>query len=185
MIKQILIAVSLLLFSSGISAQSYFADYVIIGSSYTYIRHTTQDFYGAKTGHFNELTWNANLGVRLSKRLVFGLQVLNITNLHKEDKKRYTMYGSFFQYNFLPQEQHRFFGEVSINRGNYCVCKEEIPIQKDNLYYLGFGLGYDLPIKWVKNLYLDLSFVYYPILYKLKENYAYTQYIIGLNYRIN
>jgi hypothetical protein len=46
------------------------------------------------------------------------------------------------------------------------------------------GLGYDLPIKKIRNLYLDLSFISYAILNNIEERYLYTQYIIGLNYRL-
>jgi hypothetical protein len=165
-------------------AQRDYASYAIVGSSLTYMWFTD---YDNQENNYDEYTWNINMGIKLNKRIVSGLQILNIYSSKKHTKKDYyAIYGFFTQYNLFKRQTHRLFIESSIKRGNYCITKTEyLPSKKDNLYYFGFGGGYDLPIKWVPNLYLDLAFMKYFILNKVPAKDSYSQYIIGLNYRIN
>ena len=58
-------------------SQPYFADYMVVGSSLTYLQITNKDDYGNKNG-YDEYTWNVNTGIRVSKRLFTGMQVLMI-----------------------------------------------------------------------------------------------------------
>lgn len=170
--------------NSYIKAQRYFADYMVIGTSLTYMRNSNKDSYKTDYG-YDEFTWNTNVGIQISKRLFTGLQVLNIYSSQISlPKKYYVVYGLFSQYDFLKSIEHRLFAEISINRGNYCTCVD-IPYQVDDLYYIGFGAGYDYPIKKIPNLYLDISFINYSILNKIDDKYGYTQYVIGLNYRLD
>lgn len=169
--------------NSYIKAQRYFADYMIIGTSLTYMRNSNKDSYKTDYG-YDEFTWNTNIGIQISKRLFTGLQVLNIYSSQISfPKKYYVVYGLFSQYDFLKSNKNRLFAEISFNRGNYCI-GDNIPYQVDDLHYVGFGAGYDYPIKKIPNLYLDLSFISYYILDKISDKYSYTQYIIGLNYRL-
>jgi hypothetical protein len=181
--KTLLLAFQLILFLPCITdGQSYFAEYMIAGTSLTYIRDSREIYQNYKSSD-DEYTWNINVGVAMSKRIFAGLQWLNIyASEVSTPKEYYSVYGLFSQYNFLKNQQHRLFLELSFNRGNFCT-RDYQPFRKDNLYYLGSGLGYDLPIKKIRNLYLDLSFISYAI---LNNNYRglYNQYIIGLNYRI-
>jgi len=165
-------------------AQRFFADYMIVGSSLTYMRNSNLDSYQTDYG-YSEFTWNFNVGIRVSKRIFTGLQVLNIYSSQISTKKDYyAVYGLFTQYDFFNKKPHRLFAEISVSRGNYCTCSG-LPTKVDDLYYIGPGIGYDLPIKWVSGLHLDLSFINYFILNNIQDKYAYTQYVIGLNYRIN
>ncbi len=182
-VKRILL-IFLSVFSLGLSAQKYFGDYMIVGSSLTYIPQVTKDTYGTYWG-YTEYTWNINWGIRFSKRFFTGLQLLNIYSSEVYTKKQsYHIYGLFTQFDFLPDKKSRFFAEFSVNRGDYSV-SSGMPTRKRNLYYLGTGLGYDLPIKWVPNLYLDLSFLIYARPDDISSQNWYTQYVVGLNYKID
>ncbi len=165
------------------SAQRYFADYLIAGTSMTYMQNTSKDVNHNLSGYI-EWTWNVNLGMRLSKRAVGGIQLLNIysSEVYKR-KDYYNLYGVFIQYNLISnKEPNRFFIEASINRSNYCLCSE-LPSHHNKLPYLGVGGGFDWQIKKIKNLFIDLSFISYFNLKGFEEKSAYTQYVVGLNYR--
>jgi hypothetical protein len=156
---------------------------MIVGTSLTWIWTTT-----LVDGDFNiysEYTWNTNIAVSLSKRVYIGIQLLNIYAQDKNKSfERFTIYGLFAQYNILRNTDHRFFIETSISRGNFCTCGDFLPRKKENLYYWGLGIGYDLPLNIVLNgLYADFSFLNYLILSPVYDKYNYTQYVIGLNYR--
>jgi hypothetical protein len=153
---------------------------MIAGTSLTYIWNNEQPKI-----YQNEITWNINVGISISKRIFSGIQVLNIYQWETaEPKEYYNIYGLFTQYNFLRRTDHRFFAEISINRGNYNCFTEEKPFRENNLYFAGIGFGYDLPIKFVRGLYLDLSFISYYNLFPFQGmDGDYNQYIAGLNYR--
>lgn len=170
---------------SFVDAQSYFADYLIAGTSLTYIPQISEDANQNITG-YTELTWNINLAMRVNKRFVTGIQLLNIYSSEVYKKKDYyNIYGVFTQFSFFKKrETHRFFAEASINRGNYSVCGD-LPSYEAEVYYLGLGGGFDLPVIVIPNLYLDLSFISYLNVESFPNNCAYTQYVVGLNYRFN
>jgi hypothetical protein len=160
--------------------ERYFAEKFIIGTSLTYIRNS-YEYYTV----FNEYTWNANIGISLSKRLFSGLQLLNVyTNeQHSKSINNHSIVGIFSQYDFFQFQDFRLFAELSLSTGNYST-SGFIPSKREGLYYLGVGIGLDYPLKFIKGLSLDLSFVTYEILNKIENKYSYTQYIVGLNYRI-
>lgn len=165
-------------------SQGYFAKYMIVGTSVTHVRNSAKEKFGDIVG-YDELTWNSNIGIQIHSKTILGMQLLNIyTSDLYTSRKYYTVYGIFSQYNFLKHKKKRLFAELSINKGNYFVGKS-IPYQIDGLYYLGFGAGYDMSIKKIPNLYIDLSFLNYYILNKISDKIGYTQYIIGLNYRFH
>lgn len=182
--KSILISLFIIGWVFEAKSQQYFANYMIIGTSLTYMRNSEKDYYKTDFG-YDEYTWNLNVGIQISKRVFTGLQLLNIYSSQITAPKDYfNIYGLFTQYNVLKSETHRLFAEVSFNRGNYCTCND-IPYYFNNLYYIGFGVGYDLPIKKIPNLYFDFSFINYSIINKIYDKYGYTQYIVGINYRLN
>lgn len=156
---------------------------MIVGTSVSHVRNTNVDKFGEKVG-YDEITWNSNIGIQVHSKTLVGLQLLNIyTSELYDSRKYYTVYGLFSQYNFLKHKQKRLFAELSIHKGNYFVGKS-IPYQIDGLYYVGFGAGYDMPIKKIPNLYFDFSFLNYYVLNRIQDKDNYTQYVIGLNYRI-
>jgi len=159
---------------------------LIVGSSYTYIWDNDNSITAPNYTYY-ENTWNVNVAVSLNRRVYMGIQSLFLfTQGSRVDKENYVIYGLFTQFDLMPKRDTRFFIETSISRGDYCTCGVSDPYRKKNLYYWGFGAGFDRPLKFIsENLYLDLSFVNYIILNKYNVKYNYTQYIIGLNYRFN
>ena len=184
-IIRILFVLLFFLVALSVEAQQerYFAKNMIVGSSFTWIWKTSSD--PAISYKFNEYTWNINTAVSMTRRLYLGLQLLNIyTQGSNQSLETFKIYGMFAQYNLLKQTDHRLFVETSLNRGNYCTCGDSEPYQKDNLYYWGIGGGYDLPLKKIlPGLYVDIAFINYLIVSAVEDKYAYTQYVIGLNYR--
>lgn len=181
-----LILLSLLLIEcySSATAQRDFADHMMIGTSLTYLRFNEKDIYKNNYG-YDEFTWNTNIGVSISKHIFAGLQILNIFSSQiSKPKNHYIIYGLFSQFNIINFKGHRLFAEASFNQGNYCLCGD-IPYKADDLYYLGIGVGYDFPFKKIPNLYLDFSFMTYPMLNKIEGKDVYNQYVVGLNYRFN
>ena len=178
--KIILILLFTLIFSNSFSQKKnkHFFNTVIFGSSLTYLLLDNSNY-----DSFQEFTWHVNGAISLHKQVFVGTQVLTIfyknTNPGWEN---YYIYGLFGQFDFMPKQKFRLFIETSINKGNYCICWNE-PYLKNNLFYLGFGFGCDIPIKFLSDkLFLDLSFYNYAILNKIEEKSNYTQYIIGINY---
>ncbi len=171
-------------FSIQAQQNRYFAKNMIIGSSLTWIYEKSFD-YPIQKG-FNEYTWNVNISVSMNKRLYLGLQLLNIyTSGTDIPSENFSIYGLFAQYNLLSRTDHRFFLESSINRGDYCTCGKYEPYRMNDLHYFGIGIGYDLPIKkLLPGLYVDFSFLNYFLLNRINSKYNYTQYVIGLNYRL-
>ncbi len=188
--KHIITLLLLLSFSRlGLKAQqTYFANYLIIGSSFTCKPFSE---YTHNQNHrkfvFVENTWNFNAGIRLSRKFFLGTQMFHIFTHDKvaAQKDYHAMYGLFLQYNLLRNEQHRLFPEISLNYGNFYSHRDDFLIHKNNVFHVGYGIGYDLPISPIKNLYLDLSFIFYSSLNNNPKKDLFTQYIIGLNYRIN
>lgn len=187
------------LFPLNGQVQSNFADRLIIGSSLTYIWDFSQTTQASPTPKYNEYTWNNNIALRLSRNMYFGLSYLNIyTNgsiIQRNQNKwnHYSIIGLFTQYDLedtfrriakLPQHERtsyrRAFIEISGNLGDYCTCGQEDPYRHKNLFYYGIGAGYEFPI--INSVYLDLSFMSYYLTIKNTDKYAYTQYVIGINY---
>ena len=158
-------------------------DKIVFGTSLTSIKNVRD----AGSGQFihREKTWNLNLSTNINKNFRVGIQYLAIfTSLNKKDNQSFFIAGAFGQYNLLPGifKKTRLYIETSINTGNYCTCNPDDPYQKDNLYYHGLGLGFDIPIrKW---LHFDIGFMNYNILNNYPPKYNYTQYILGLDFQV-
>jgi len=160
--------------------ESYFLKSLVFGTSLTF----KWDGSAFNSDFFQEYTWHMNGGITLHKQAIIGIQTLKI--LSKSGSKAWNssyIYGFFTQYDFFPKQKFRLFSELSINRGNYCTCGNFDPYTVENLNYLGYGFGFDLPISSHSDkLVLDVSFYNYLILNDIDAKYNYTQYIIGLNY---
>ncbi len=156
------------------------------GSSLTYIWNSNVSDYPVGKNFYEEYTWNLNIATSINKRIMAGFQVLNIfTSGTHVNNENYLMYGFFSQFDFFSKKKVSLFAELSINRGDYCTCGHIDPYRKNNIWYMGFGGGLEVPIKTIsENLFLDLSWINYQILNKIKTKYNFTQYIIGLNYHI-
>ena len=164
-----------------------FANRFIIGSSLNYIRNkNTNNSFDLNLKH-REFTWNKDVAVNLTSSIYLGFSHRNIytsgsTVVPQSTKNSFQMTGIFTQYDFLPKEKSRLFAELSLNYGNYCTCGINginDPFKEPDLYYLGWGGGFDYPITNI--LSIDLSFISHHILNDILRKYAYTQYVIGLN----
>lgn len=175
-----LILVVCLLFTSIVHGQSGFADYLSVGSSITYMNFNEDEIQN------KEITWAVNLGVPITQRILLGLNYLNITTRIKNSisnenyNKDYFVVGAFVQYDFLKNYKSRLFGEAGVYTGNYCTCDEISGFQKDDLFYYNWGAG----VNWhlYRGLFLDISFNAYYIINDVFLKFAYTQYVVGLDY---
>lgn len=174
----------LVLLSFSLQAQNEFGKSFIIGTSLTFIPNYQKNYTSSDYNYY-EYTWNLNAAVSLSKRVFIGVQVMTIfTNGSRIENTNYSIVGLFGQFDFTPKKDYRLFLETSINLGNYCTCGDFDPYKKEKLSYWGWGGGVELPLRFLSSkLYLDLSFITYLILNDIENKYAYTQYIVGINYR--
>lgn len=159
----------------------YFGSSGIIGTSVTYIHN-----YEKIIEHTYETTWNVNIALSVGEKMHAGMQLLTMyTKGSNRQSANYTIYGIFGQYNFLNITRRRLYAEGSINRGNFYINKDHSFSYKYDTWYVGTGICYDHPIKKISpNLFVELSgYVYVPL--PINQDIYYTQYIIGLNYRLN
>ncbi len=159
---------------------------VWIGSSLTVIHNPIDvNLSGKPLDDFIhiEYTWNINVSVALNERFRVGAQNMLIWANTDEAPVRANLLGAFGQFNLVPlRNRNRLFTEFDAAYGNYCACGESFPFQKNGLFYLGWGIGYNRSLS--DNLALEIGFNAYYILQDVPEKQTYTQYIIGLEYRI-
>ena len=194
--NRIIISVAFLLFSLvSLKAQdkknNHFLNRIVAGTSLTYIwDNQPHDVNLPVSDEFfwESYTWNINAAVSVNKRMLAGIQVLNVfTSGTRIENEYYTIYGLFTQYDFFAKTRSKMsmFLEMSINRGDFCTCGNLDPYRKSNLWYHGLGFGFEFPLKRIsERLFFDLSGYNYFILNKYKTKYNFTQYILGLNYHI-
>lgn len=169
--------------SSGYSGKT-----LEVGSSLTYI----WDDNNRPQGDFlySELTWNVNFKMKIQKRIWIGVQAAPIFTRTKEfstvEKENYNLLGCMVQFDFLSTKNAQLFGEISLNHSNFFRSNFSNPIKMKGINYLGFGGGANLLLnkKGRENLFLELAFFNYHILNEISNKSNYTQYIIGLNYRL-
>ena len=146
----------------------------ISGTSLTYIWDTEPHLY-------QEWTFSFNMAFPFKERFRFGINTFSIfTKSPLSGENRYFLFGGFSQFDFFPKEKYRFYAELSLYHGNYCTCEPDDPYKKPGLIYLGIGGGFDLAIR--NDLHLDLAFLNHQILDRVKSSYAYTQYVIGIDF---
>ncbi|NPD48130.1 hypothetical protein HNV12_23475 [Methanococcoides sp. SA1] len=165
-----------------IFAQGNFGKSFCVGSSFTFLR-----YYEDEPGlpRYNEYTWNVNVAMQITKRLDLGVQAMAIfMKPEGGPSENHHIIGVFGQFNFIKKEKIKVFVETSFNTGNYKLSRNDFyPSYENGIVYIGFGGGVELKIsKRIPHLFLDLSFINYEQL-NIDESYAYTQYVIGLNYR--
>lgn len=154
---------------------------IVIGGNYTYIFDSEIPSGAGYKSSYKEHTLAANIAFDFSKHFRAGLDYKKIfTNGVISGKNQYAVYGAFTQYKFFNNPKRFFFGELGFYKGNYCTCGQGSPYKKENLSYLSFGAGYN--VRLYNNLRLDLAFTNAQVVSKVVQPYAYTQYIIGLDY---
>jgi len=177
----------------SLSAQSSFADKLVVGTSITLVREANS-ILRQDTPAFSEWTWHKNIAVNLNKNIHIGINIQNIYTkgshfTFSEEKNQYYIAGIFGQYRFNLNDKFDFYGEASWNIGNYCNCEESRdPYELNRLHYIGIGAGFDYAL--TEKLHLDVAFTPYYILRReeivLDRPYLYhPQYILGLNYEFH
>lgn len=180
--KKIIKLIIFVLLPSAIFAQGNFGKSFCVGSSFTFLRHYEDE---PDLPRYNELTWNVNAAMQITKRLDLGVQALAIfMKPEGRSSENHHIIGFFGQFHFIKKDKIKAFAETSLNTGNYKLSRNDFyPSYENGIVYIGFGGGVELKIsKKIPHLYLDLSFINYEQLH-VEQSYAYTQYIIGLNYR--
>ncbi len=153
------------------------------GTSATYIWDKQEK--NLNSNHFQELTLAFNVATSVHPKVQIGVNYLHIyhTDYLSSKFNQSKILGIFGQYSIWTHPNANIFVETSFSHGNYCTCDPNLPYTKNQLNYLGFGMGYNRRL--LKNIFLDVAFNNYNILNSFKEKYNYTQYIIGLNYILN
>jgi hypothetical protein len=165
--------------SVGAYSQSFYR--FTIGTSLTYIGDHDKFSYI----DYDEITWNINTSISINKRLHIGVQALSIfADGGNMGYEYYHIIGGFLQYNFVQLKSVSFFIESSINTGNFYFSKYMLyPSKLNYLGYLGWGGGAEVLLIKNKRIFLDLSFISYHTLKSPEKCNAFTQYIIGINYK--
>ena len=158
-----------------------FGQRFIVGTSMTYILERNEFL----PNNYHEFTWNKNIAINITKSLYVGLSYQNIYTRGssvriKDENNNYNIFGAFLQYDFLPLRKDKLGIELSWNYGNYCTCGSDDPYKNDGLNYIGIGGGYERPI--TKLISAEVGFYLYDIIGKVENKYAFTQYIVGLNF---
>lgn len=176
-----------------LTAQSSFANKVVVGTSMTFIADWVgPSLFDENALTYKEWTWHKNIAVNLNKNIYVGINLQNIYTKGSlfdinsiEEKNQYYIAGLFGQYYLSVSEKWKLFGELSWNRGNYCNCElDRDAYEVEKLNYIGFGAGFDYAL--TEKLHLDVAMTPYLILHKSENSneslFTHPQYIIGLNY---
>lgn len=180
--------------SFGQTNNSQFFTNLEFGTSLTYM----WDDNNRPNGDYihQELTWNMNFKARVYSGFWLGVQVNPIFSRTREfatvTRQNFNFYGVMAQYeilsafDFAEESDISPYIELSINRSNMLVTRFAKPSSMEGINYLGFGGGFQALInkKGGKNLYAEVAFFNYHIINNIVGKSNYTQYIIGLNYRL-
>ena len=165
---------------------SNFSKTLEVGTSATYIWNNYN-----KPGDFlyNELTWNLNAKMKLNNRFWLGIQAAPIftwtRDLKQTTTENYHLYGMTVQFDVVSKKKHQIYIETILNRTNLLILKE-YNTRQAGIYYFGFGGGINLLLneKGKQNLFLEIGMNNSFILNNIKDKSYYTQYIVGVNYRL-
>jgi len=156
-----------------------------IGSSFTYIWDPqSPDYINNLSYLYQEKTLQLNLALQWNKRWRSGINYHKIWTLSEQyGKNSYFIAGVFQQYHLLRKKKGSLFAEAGLYSGNYCTCGLADPYKKNGLVYWNIGAGMNLKLS--KRFYLDFAFLNYKPFNKISGKYNYTQYVIGLDYKIS
>jgi hypothetical protein len=170
---------------AGLNPIIRYAKSIVIGSNYTYIWDTEERYGWYNKSRYAEHTIAANVAFDFSRHFRVGVDFKNIsTKGVLTGSNKYALLGMFMQYKFgLSSRKKDFvFADIGYYKGNYCTCGRYMPYKKTGVRYLNWGGGYNFKIS--KNVYADLAFTSAQVLNKVFNPYAYTQYIIGIDYAL-
>lgn len=133
----------------------------------------------------NEHTFNVNVARDVYKKMIRA--GVHYNHIFKESEIR--SFNSFIlgfhaQYNYLSKwvkDDLNF--ELNLSTGNYCTCGDEMPFRRDGLFYYGFGISYERKVHGPFFVKLGFSNMFI-INRKGLDAYNFTQYIVGLQYRL-
>lgn len=132
---------------------------------------------------YREYTWNLNASISLNEKWRVGAQHLLIRGTTDNVTVKANLLGVFGQYNLVSaSKKNRLFIEGDLAYGNYCTCGDSFPYKRNGLTYWGWGVGYNRSLS--KNLVLEIGINAYYNLQSVPDKYSYTQYVVGLEYRI-
>ena len=172
-----------------------FLSYIQTGFSPTYI-WSNGNF--PEPFNYSEFTLNFNISTPINKRFSIGAQILPVWGSYSANeitKNNYMLYGIFSQFNLLNVSQRfgkirnrKILIELSANTGDYCLCKASKNsfveyYSEPNIFYLGLGASYEI-LTVGEKLGFEFGFYAYNNL-SVKNSVGFTQYVIGINYRIN
>ena len=134
----------------------------------------------------NYVETNAHLALltNLNKYWKVGIQYNYLTTrFNGKTLGNYFIAGLVGRYDRPLAKRFRIYGDITLSKGNYCTCVndvriDEIPFKKENLTYVGAGLG--LALKVYKPLWLNVALYHYRIVNESLDNYNYAQPTIGL-----
>jgi hypothetical protein len=135
---------------------------------------------------YNYVESNLHLAVltNVSKHWKVGIQYNFLTTrFNGKTLDNYFIAGVLGRYDRLLAKRFRVYGDITLSKGNYCTCVkdvriDEMPFKKENLTYIGAGLG--LGFKVYKPLWINVALYHYAIIDKSIDNYNVAQPTIGL-----
>ena len=159
-----------------------FAERLIYGTSLNYDKNSYLDITTV------DFSWHNNLAVNITPALYFGLGFTHIrsritNSIDLPQKKTHNMMVAFLQYDALPKKKARFFPEISWGYGNYCLCELDNLLPEESIHYLGFGGGFELPIK--ERLSVNAGVMSYaPLDNSESLDREYNRFHLGLSFNI-
>ncbi|HMN90542.1 MAG TPA: hypothetical protein PKD70_12465 [Saprospiraceae bacterium] len=153
----------------------------------TYLFDHTRYVYeiSDSTYFYEEWIFTGSLSTDLSQRMSLGVQYRVFqANSELNGRSQFFMAGIFTRYHLGLYRRNRWYAEGSAQYSNYCLCNkfEGDPYKKNGLVYIGLGGGWNPYI--TRNLSLDLGFMRYYMLNRVKDKFSHAQYIVGLGYTI-
>ncbi len=157
---------------------------LVVGGNYTYIWDTEVLNGIDYESNYNEHTFSLNVATDISKRFRVGVDYKKLyTRGELSGRNEYALLGIFQQYKMFNDKKGFAFLELGFYKGNYCTCGDDTPFKQKGISYLNWGAGYNRKLK--QNLSIDLAFTSAQVISKIPGRYAFTQYIIGLDYNVD
>jgi len=166
--------------------QGQFAKSLTLGTSYTYIWNRTELAPNFRPITYREFIWNTNIALEVFPKWHLGFMYLHVNTISEVNtirRQQHNIFGLFSQYDLYTTEDNwRVFAEVQYAYGDFCTCGNLDPYREQDIHYLGLGLGGEVPIS--KRWWLDLAAYSSLILNDIPSKYNFTQYVVGINYKL-
>lgn len=175
------------LFCLQVFAQEHKTWYITTSYTYIFDSVSVEGVHPVPDGSYrmNEHTINVNIARDVYKKFIRAGVHYNHIFMQSEVRSFSSfLAGVHAQYNLLSKRSKNDLNlELNLSTGNYCTCGEEMPFRENGLFYYGFGFSYERHIQG--NFFVKLGFTnMFIINRKGLDAYNFTQYIIGLQYRL-